>query len=96
MNPCSPLSLAARCLLLLALCLFTFAVANAQSNTATLSGTVTDPNGAVVPGVTVTITNPATRLQRTTLANSWFARVFGQMQSSRRHHSRVLATNTCL
>ena len=40
-----------------------------QSSTATLSGTVTDPNGAVVPGVKVTVTDPATRLQRTAVTN---------------------------
>jgi hypothetical protein len=36
----------------------------AQSATATLSGTVTDQNGAVVPGVEITIINRATGLQR--------------------------------
>jgi hypothetical protein len=36
----------------------------AQSATATLSGTVTDQNGAVVPGVEITIINKATGLQR--------------------------------
>src|SRR5437016_4597579 len=36
----------------------------AQSSTATLSGTVTDPNNAVVPGAHVTATNGATGLKR--------------------------------
>lgn len=36
----------------------------AQSVTATLSGTVKDEQGALVPGVTVTVTDPATRLER--------------------------------
>src|SRR5262245_46746291 len=54
--------------LLFALCALPAAV-YAQSGTATLSGTVSDPNGAVVPGVVVTVTDPATRLQRKTTTN---------------------------
>jgi hypothetical protein len=46
-----------------------FITVAAQSSTATLSGTVTDPNGAVVPDVKVTVTDPATRLQRTAMTN---------------------------
>src|SRR5262249_12677878 len=56
-----PLLFAFRSLLLVALCAFPFA-ANAQ--TATLSGTVTDPNNAVVPGAHVTATNNGTGLKR--------------------------------
>src|SRR5437763_16638451 len=41
----------------------------AQSSTATLSGTVTDANGAVVPGVDVRVTDPATGLKRTATTN---------------------------
>ena len=40
-----------------------------QSDTATLSGTVVDPAGAVVPGVTVTIVNPATNFTREITTN---------------------------
>jgi len=40
--------------------------AHAQSTTATLSGTVVDQNGAVVPGATVTVINAATAQQRQT------------------------------
>ncbi len=43
--------------------------ASAQSATATLSGTVVDDREAVVPGVEVTIVNPATGLKRTTKTN---------------------------
>ncbi|MBA3712538.1 MAG: TonB-dependent receptor [Pyrinomonadaceae bacterium] len=43
--------------------------ARAQSAVATLSGTVEDPNGAVVPGVTVTILNPGTGFAREATTN---------------------------
>jgi hypothetical protein len=36
----------------------------AQSATATLSGTIEDTNGAIIPGVAVTVTNAATAMQR--------------------------------
>ncbi|HWC75941.1 MAG TPA: TonB-dependent receptor [Blastocatellia bacterium] len=39
--------------------------AYAQSITGRISGTVTDPSGAVIPGVNVTVTNEATKLSRT-------------------------------
>src|SRR5260370_12415070 len=44
--------------------------ARGQSATATLSGTVEDPNGAAVPGATVTVENPATGLQRQAITSS--------------------------
>ncbi len=59
-----PFPLALRCLLVLALCALPFAGALAQSASANLSGTVTDQNGAVVPGATVKVSNTATGLQR--------------------------------
>ncbi len=37
----------------------------AQSNSGTITGTVTDPSGAVVPGATVTINNPVSEYTRT-------------------------------
>jgi len=55
-------------LLLVALCALPFA-ASAQTSTATLSGTVVDANNAVVPGATITVTEPATGLQRTATTN---------------------------
>jgi Carboxypeptidase regulatory-like domain len=66
---CHHPSLIARWLTLFALCAFPFAVATAQSATATLSGTVTDPNNAVVPGAHVTATNNGTGLKREATTN---------------------------
>jgi len=43
----------------------TAGAAFAQSNTGEITGTVHDPQGAVVPGATITITSAATGLVRT-------------------------------
>jgi len=56
-------------LLLLPLLLLVPPYAMAQSATATLSGTVVDQNGAVVPGVTITLINNGTTLQRQATTN---------------------------
>ncbi|HEV2836987.1 MAG TPA: carboxypeptidase regulatory-like domain-containing protein [Pyrinomonadaceae bacterium] len=45
-------------------------VTKAQSPTATLTGTVTDPNEAVVPGVNIAVINIAQGFQRTTVTDS--------------------------
>jgi hypothetical protein len=58
-----------RLLVLFAFCLLNVVVSHAQSATATLSGTVMDQQGAVVPGAIVTATNTATGLQRLALTN---------------------------
>jgi hypothetical protein len=50
--------------LLFFVCTLPLAAAHAQSTTATLSGTVIDQNGAIVPGAEITIVNTATSLQR--------------------------------
>ena len=42
----------------------------AQTSTSSLRGTVSDPNGAVLRGATVTIANPATGSSRTTKTDS--------------------------
>jgi hypothetical protein len=73
MNRHHPLTFALRSLqhtaLLFALSALPFASAAAQSATATLSGTVTDQNGAVVPGAKITVVNVGTRLQREATTN---------------------------
>src|SRR3954466_915434 len=53
-----------RLLILQAVFVFAVSFAVAQQPTATLTGLITDPNGAVVPGAIVTVTNKATNLTR--------------------------------
>src|SRR5436190_22181928 len=55
-RPLSPARLAALLIFLLAMLLS----AHAQTNKATIVGTVKDPNDALVPGAKVTVTNIAT------------------------------------
>jgi outer membrane receptor protein involved in Fe transport len=43
---------------------------SAQSTTGSFQGTVADPSGAALPGVTVTIVNTGTNLLRTTVSNT--------------------------
>lgn len=59
------LSIVAAVLLLAALSTPTFA----QSTYATVTGTVADPSGAVLPGVSVTATNNATGVTSTVISN---------------------------
>lgn len=51
---------------ILILCLLTFSAANAQTSKGFVVGSVADPNGAIVPNATITITNVATGAVRTT------------------------------
>src|SRR5436309_3226641 len=44
--------------------------ASAQTSRGTVSGTVTDANGAVIAGATVTLTNNQTTLSRTSTTNN--------------------------
>src|SRR5260221_79393 len=73
MTRCHPLPFVLQSLrltiLLLAVSALPCAVAYGQSSTATLSGTVEDQNGAIIPGATVTLVNRATGLQRETVTN---------------------------
>src|SRR5580765_7580100 len=52
-------------LLPLFLLLATATIANAQSSSGTLSGTITDPSGALIPGASVQIANHVTGYNRT-------------------------------
>ena len=59
-------------LLVLALCVWLVPQGSAQSSstTGTVRGQVLDPQGAVIPNATVTITNPATGVVRTVMSGS--------------------------
>lgn len=54
---------------LILVCLLTGSALAQQATKATLTGTVSDPNGAVVAGVNVTATQTATGIRRTTVSN---------------------------
>ncbi len=62
-------------LLVLAMCALT-TLAQSQASTGQIIGTVKNPNGELVPGATVTVTNPATGLSRTLTTNE--AQGFGK------------------
>ena len=47
----------------------TMGTASAQLTTGTVAGNVTDGSGALIPGVDVTVTNPATGLTRDLITN---------------------------
>ncbi len=47
-----------------------FWTVQAQSNSGSISGAVTDPSGAVVPGATVTVENPVSGYLRTAKTDS--------------------------
>ena len=57
-------------------CLFVFVISaafvklNAQSNSGTVNGTVSDPSGAVIPGASVSIQNPVSGYTRTTTTDN--------------------------
>ena len=53
----------------LAVTVFVTASTLAQQPTASLTGVVTDPNGAVIPGATVTAINKATNFSRSATTN---------------------------
>lgn len=62
------ISSSAACVLLV--CLVSLTSFAQQAATATLSGTITDPNGAVLAGTPVTVTHRATGVQRKSITNS--------------------------
>src|SRR5260221_11110674 len=55
-------------LTIIGVAIFTVAL-NAQENTATIAGQVTDSSGALMPGVTVTARNVLTGIKRVTISN---------------------------
>lgn len=59
-----------------------FQVAFGQSETAQITGTIVDPNGAVVPGATVTATSTKTGFTRTTTTNGDGYYVISNIQPS--------------
>ncbi|HWQ36752.1 MAG TPA: carboxypeptidase-like regulatory domain-containing protein, partial [Blastocatellia bacterium] len=59
------------CLLLVTVFLLTCSLASpAQSTFGTITGTVTDPTGALLPGATVVVTSKTTQLPRTVTTNA--------------------------
>src|SRR5262249_2158190 len=69
----------ARLALLIALCSAAAAVASAQSTTGRISGTVVDTSGGVLPGATVTLTEPSTGFNRTATTDARGAYVFVEL-----------------
>ncbi len=61
----------------------------AQTNSGSVSGTVTDPTGAVVPGATVTIQNPVSGYAQSTQTNSSGAFQFGNLPFNHYHMTAV-------
>ena len=59
-----------RALLIVIVTIALSTVALGQTSRGTVTGTVTDPNGAVIAGAEVTLTSGATKLSRTTTTNS--------------------------
>ena len=55
--------------------------AMAQTTNATLGGTVADPSGALIPGVTVTATNTATGIVNTAITNESGVYQFASLQT---------------
>src|SRR5947209_7158435 len=69
--------LSAVALLCLVLCTHSFS----QTSNATLGGTVSDPTGALIPGVTITATNIGTGIVSTVLTNESGAYQFASLQT---------------
>lgn len=77
----------------LALLFFAVSTAFGQTTTGNLQGVVTDPNGAVVPGATVRVTNVPTNITRETTTNEdGFFRVTNLIPGNN-YRVEVVATN---
>ena len=61
--------------------LFLSTVTFAQTSNATVGGTVSDPTGALIPGVAITATNPATGIVTTVVTNEAGAYQFASLQT---------------
>lgn len=57
------------CLLAVLVLICATGLAYGQAGTSTIRGTTVDPTGAVIPGATVTLTNPATNFRRAQVTN---------------------------
>jgi hypothetical protein len=68
-----------RTLIIFGLLAMFLSVAQAQKFTGTITGTVTDPSGAVVPAATVSLENQATAAGRTTTTNNQGSYTFPEM-----------------
>lgn len=66
--------------MLLAVVLFAVPAAHAQTDTASIVGTVKDSSGAVMPGVTITVTEAATDVAQMTVSNSSGQYVFPNLR----------------
>src|SRR5262245_17555799 len=66
-------------LVLLSVCVLAECTASAQTTFATLTGTVTDPNGAVIPGATVEAINQASNYRYSAKSNDAGYYTVGQM-----------------
>src|SRR6266568_14718 len=80
------------CYLLVLVLLVTGTMAVAQSDTARLVGTVADPSGAAVPGVTITVTQIATGRVVTTQSHSNGDYLVNALPSGKYHVEAKLAT----
>ena len=58
-----------RALIIFAVVITLATLTSGQTSRGTVSGTVTDPNGAVISGAEVTLISDATKLSRTTTTN---------------------------
>src|SRR5947209_972679 len=62
---------------------FLSVVSTVAQTQASISGVIHDPTGAVIPGVTVTVTNPATNFVRTAISNEAGVYNFPSLQPGR-------------
>src|SRR5437870_7160019 len=76
---------------LIGVCLLFSTYTFAQTSNATLGGTVSDPTGAFIPGVSITATNIATGIVTTVVSNEAGAYQFASLQTGTYKVSAELA-----